>query len=80
MMAEPVPPAALGQAPPVLVLNGQADVANQSTRRLVAVMPQARTAVCRGDHGSTPFEPSFQHAVGDFFATQWQGRAPTSEP
>jgi hypothetical protein len=66
-MAEPVPPGALGQAPPVLVLNGQADVANQSTRRLLAVMPQARGAVCEGDHGSTPFEPSFQHAVRDFF-------------
>jgi pimeloyl-ACP methyl ester carboxylesterase len=80
MMAELVPPAALGQAAPVLVLNGQADVANQSTRRLLAVMPQARTAVCEGDHGSTPFEPSFQQAVGDFFAAQWQGREPKSEP
>ena len=70
MMADPVPPAALGQAPPVLVLNGEADVANQSTRRLVEVMPQAHAAVCEGDHGSTPFEPSFQHAVGEFFAAR----------
>jgi pimeloyl-ACP methyl ester carboxylesterase len=74
-MAEPVPPAALGQVTaPILVLNGQADAANQSTRRLLAVMPQARAAACEGDHGSTPFEPSFQQAVRDFFAAQWEGR------
>lgn len=70
MMAEPVPPAALGQAGPVLVLNGRNDVTNQSTRRLLAVMPQARSAVCEGDHGSTPFEPSFQRAVGEFLAAR----------
>ena len=63
-----------------LLRNGRADVANQSTRRLLAVMPQARTAVCEGDHGSTPFEPTFQHAVSDFFAAPWPGRQPRSAP
>jgi pimeloyl-ACP methyl ester carboxylesterase len=78
-MAEQVPPTALARAAPVLVLNGQSDVANHATRRLLAVMPQASAAVCAGDHGSTPFEPSFQHAVADFFTAQRQAREPTSQ-
>ena len=77
-MAEQVPPAALAEAAPVLVVNGRADVANQTTRRLVAVMPHASAAVCEGDHGSTPFEPSFQQTVHDFFAAQRHGRDPTA--
>jgi pimeloyl-ACP methyl ester carboxylesterase len=75
-MAEQVPPAALAQAAAVLVVNGRADVANQTTGRLVAVMPHASAVVCEGDHGSTPFEPSFQQAVHDFLAAQRHGRNP----
>jgi pimeloyl-ACP methyl ester carboxylesterase len=77
-MAEQVPPAALAQAAAVLVVNGRADVANQTTGRLVAVMPHASAAVCEGDHGSTPFEPSFQQTVHDFFAAQRHGRDATA--
>ena len=59
---------------PVLVLNGAADVANQSVARFLEVLPNARTATCEGDHHTTPWQPSFQEAVVDFFTEQWHGR------
>lgn len=70
-MAEQVPPEALRNVDiPVLVLNGAADVANQSIGHLLEVLPNARSAACEGDHGSTPFQPSFQRMVRDFFEEQ----------
>jgi pimeloyl-ACP methyl ester carboxylesterase len=59
---------------PVLVLNGRADFANQSIGRLLEVLPHARSAACDGDHHSTPWDPSFQQAVVDFFEEQWRAR------
>jgi hypothetical protein len=59
---------------PVLVLNGAADVANQSVGRFLEVLPTARTGTCDGDHHTTPWQPSFQEAVVDFFTEQWQAR------
>jgi pimeloyl-ACP methyl ester carboxylesterase len=59
---------------PVLVLNGRVDVANQSVERLLEVIPNARSAVCDGDHHASPWYPSFQQAVVDFFADQWRAR------
>ena len=59
---------------PVLVLNGREDVANQAVGRLLEVFPNARFAACDGDHHTTPWYPSFQQAVVDFFAEQWRAR------
>ena len=59
---------------PVLVLNGKADLANQAVARLLEVIPNSRSAACDGDHHTTPWYPSFQQAVGDFFAAQWPAR------
>jgi pimeloyl-ACP methyl ester carboxylesterase len=74
-MAEPVPPDALRTVnAAVLVLNGKTDVANQKIGRLLEVIPNSRSGACDGDHGSTPFEPSFQQAVADFYTEQWQAR------
>jgi hypothetical protein len=56
---------------PVLVLNGRADLANQAVGRLLEVVPDARAALCDGDHHTTPWYPSFQQAVVDFFADRW---------
>jgi len=75
MIAEEVDPDALARANvPVLVLNGKADVANQNVKGLLAVLPDARAGTCEGDHYSTPFQPTFQDAVVDFFRQQWQDR------
>ena len=63
---------------PVLVLNGKADLANHAVARLLEVIPNARSAACDGDHHATPWYPSFQQAVVDFFAAQWPGAAPRS--
>src|SRR5262249_15980159 len=52
---------------PVLVLNGAADVANQCVGRFLEVLPNARTGTCDGDHLTTPWQPSFQEAVVNFF-------------
>jgi pimeloyl-ACP methyl ester carboxylesterase len=72
---EPVPVEPLREARvPVLVLNGTADLANQSVGRLLEVLPNARTGSCDGDHHSTPWYPSFQEAVVDFFTEQWRAR------
>jgi|GEM_PF-182613 len=56
---------------PVLILNGMKDHANQSVSRLLEVIPSSRTASCEGDHHSTPWQPSFQEAVVNFFSEQW---------
>jgi pimeloyl-ACP methyl ester carboxylesterase len=64
---------------PVLVLNGTADLANQAVARLLEVMPTARSAACDGDHHSTPWYPSFQQAVVNFFRDQWQARGAACE-
>ena len=58
----------------VLVLNGKANLANQAVARLVEVIPNARSASCDGDHHTSPWYPSFQQAVLDFFAAQWPAR------
>jgi hypothetical protein len=59
---------------PVLVLNGKADLANQAVARLLEVIPNARSAACDGDHHTTPWYPSFQQAVVNFFAERWPAR------
>jgi pimeloyl-ACP methyl ester carboxylesterase len=59
---------------PVLVLNGASDLANQSVGRFLEVLPNARTGTCAGDHFTTPWQPSFQEAVVDFFTEQWHAR------
>jgi len=64
---------------PVLVLNGAADVANQSVGRFLEVLPNARTGTCEGDHHTTPWQPSFQEAVVDFFTEQWRARGAAFE-
>ena len=74
-VAEQVPVDPLRQVKaPVLVLNGKADLANQAVARLLEVIPGARSAACDGDHHTTPWYPSFQQAVVDFFAAQWPAR------
>jgi pimeloyl-ACP methyl ester carboxylesterase len=74
-MAEQVPPEALRKVKmPVLVLNGTADVANQTIGQLLEVIPNARSAACDGNHGSTSFQLPFQEAVSDFFEEQWRAR------
>jgi pimeloyl-ACP methyl ester carboxylesterase/DNA-binding transcriptional MerR regulator len=76
-VAEPVAVEPLRQVTaPVLVLNGKADLANQAVGRLLEVIPRARSASCDGDHHTSPWYPSFQQAVLDFFAEQWPARGP----
>jgi len=58
----------------VLVLNGKADLANQAVARLLEVIPNARSASCDGDHHTSPWYPSFQQAVVNFFAARWPAR------
>jgi hypothetical protein len=62
---------------PVLVLNGKADLANQAVARLLEVIPNARSAACDGDHHTTPWYPSFQQMVLNFFAAHWPARGAT---
>jgi pimeloyl-ACP methyl ester carboxylesterase len=62
---------------PVLILNGKADAANQRIAGLLKAIPTARAAECKGDHNSTPYEPTFQRAVVHFFENQWRGRTMT---
>jgi len=59
---------------PVLILNGRADAANQRVEGLLQVIPTARSAACEGDHHSTPYQPTFQQAVVEFFEEQWRLR------
>jgi len=61
---------------PVLLPNGRQDVANQKVGGLLEVIPHARVAECEGDHYSTPFQPTFQQTVVDFFQEQWLATAP----
>lgn len=56
---------------PVPILNGKADVANQTIAGPLKEIPTASFAACEGDHHSTPFEPTFQQA---FFQQQWRSR------
>jgi pimeloyl-ACP methyl ester carboxylesterase len=59
---------------PVLVLNGKADAANQKVGRLLKAIPTSSAAECEGDHHSTPYEPTFQRAVVQYFEEQWRSR------
>jgi len=58
----------------VLILNGKANVANQKVVGLLKEIPTARFGECEGDHLSTPFEPTFQQAVVQFFVERWRLR------
>jgi pimeloyl-ACP methyl ester carboxylesterase len=59
---------------PVLILNGKADAANQKIAGILKAIPTARAAECEGDHSSTPYQPTFQQAVVQFFEEQWRMR------
>jgi pimeloyl-ACP methyl ester carboxylesterase len=59
---------------PVLVLNGNADAANQKVAMLLKAIPTASVAECEGDHHSTPDQPTFQRAVVRFLEEQWRSR------
>ena len=59
---------------PVLIVNGKADAANQKIDGLLKAIPTARFAACEGDHHSTPYQPTFQQTVVQFFAEQWRSR------
>ena len=65
---------------PVLILNGKADVANQKIEGLLKEIPTARSAECDGDHHSTPYQPTFQQAVVEFFEGQWRMRGCVRPP
>jgi pimeloyl-ACP methyl ester carboxylesterase len=65
---------------PVLILNGKADAANQKIDRLLQEIPTACSAQCDGDHHSTPYQPTFQQAVVQFFEGQWRLRACVRTP
>ncbi len=65
---------------PVLILNGKEDAANQRVDRLLKEIPTAHSASCEGDHHSTPYQPTFQHAVIQFFEEQWRLRNVTWTP
>lgn len=78
-VAEQVTPEQLNRiSVPVLVLNGNADVANQNTARLLKEISTTCLGTCEGDHHSTPFQPSFQQAVVAFLERQWQQRSSCS--
>jgi pimeloyl-ACP methyl ester carboxylesterase len=66
---------------PVLIINGKADAANLKIAGLLKAIPTARAGECEGDHSSTPYEPTFQQAVVQFFKDQWRlrGFVPTSQ-
>jgi hypothetical protein len=71
-IAEAVPPETLLETGvPVLVLNGTGDIANQTVGRLLEVITSTRLASCEGEHGSTPFQPTFHVAASDFFGERW---------
>lgn len=65
---------------PVLILNGKADAANQKIAGLLEALPTARAAECEGDHHSTPYQPTFQQAVVQFFEEQWRLRGSVQTP
>jgi pimeloyl-ACP methyl ester carboxylesterase len=66
-----------GVGVPVLILNGKTDAANQKVAGLLKAIPTARAAECEGDHHSTPYQPTFQQAVVQFFQGQWRLRPAT---
>jgi len=65
---------------PVLILNGKADAANQKIAGILKAIPTARAAECEGDHSSTPYQPTFQQAVVQFFEEQWRLRGCVRTP
>jgi pimeloyl-ACP methyl ester carboxylesterase len=65
---------------PVLILNGKADAANQKIAGLLKAIPTARAAECEGDHHSTPYQPTFQQVVVQFFEGQWRLRGCVQTP
>ncbi|MBV9938571.1 MAG: alpha/beta hydrolase [Acidobacteriaceae bacterium] len=65
---------------PVLILNGKADAANLKIAGLLQAIPTARAGECEGDHSSTPYEPTFQQAVVQFFEEQWRLRGCVTTP
>jgi pimeloyl-ACP methyl ester carboxylesterase len=65
---------------PVLILNGKADAANQKIAGLLKAIPTASAAECEGDHHSTPYQPTFQQAVVQFFEEQWRLRGCVRTP
>jgi hypothetical protein len=74
-VANTLPAEALQQVDiPVLILNGKLDAANQKITGLLKAIPTARAAECEGDHHSTPYQPTFQQAVVQFFEEQWRLR------
>jgi hypothetical protein len=50
---------------------GKADVANHKIAGLLQEVPNAGHAEREGDHHSTPYQRTFQHALVDFFNKQW---------
>jgi pimeloyl-ACP methyl ester carboxylesterase len=65
---------------PVLILNGKTDAANQKIAGLLKAIPTARAGECEGDHSSTPYQPTFQQAVIQFFEEQWRLRGCVPPP
>lgn len=65
---------------PVLILNGKADAANLKITGLLKAIPTARAGECEGDHSSTPYQPTFQQAVVQFFKDQWRLRGCVPTP
>jgi hypothetical protein len=65
---------------PVLILNGKAHAANQKIAGILKAIPTARAAECEGDHSSTPYQPTFQQAVVQFFEEQWRLRGCVRTP
>jgi len=55
-------------------INGKADAANQEIAGLLKAIPTAHAGECEGDHNSTPYEPTFHHAIVLFFEGQWRLR------
>jgi pimeloyl-ACP methyl ester carboxylesterase len=64
----------------VLILNGKADVAKQKIDGLLKEIPTARSAECDGDHHSTPYQPTFQQIIVQFFEGQWRLRGSVRPP
>ncbi len=58
---------------PVLILNGRQMLPTKKSPGFTA-MPTARAGECEGDHNSTPYQPTFQQAVVQFFQGQWRLR------
>lgn len=65
---------------PVLILNGKADAANLKIAGLLKAIPTARAGECEGDHSSTPYQPTFQRGVVQFFQDQWLQRGGAPAP